>query len=344
MTIREATHAGSWYTEDGPTLSRQLQGWLNLVPSSIDGVGKIPQPGARIIIAPHAGYSYSGPAAAWAYKCLDLSKCKRIFLLGPSHHLYLPNCALTQCTTYSTPLGPLPLDTTILAALRSTSEFSPLPLHADEAEHSLEMHLPYIRHLLSSYSFPSSNSSKAENYPLLIPILVGSTSPAAEKSYGELLAPYLADEENVFIVSSDFCHWGSRFQYTYYLPSTATSLDQGITLPSGRKNKVSPPTDPPIHKSIERVDRMCMDAVEEGTHDGFLDVLKETGNTVCGRHPIGVVMAALEVLLEREEKKKERGGVGGRRGRFKFVRYERSGEVKAVGESSVSYASAFAVL
>ncbi|KAL8826161.1 MAG: hypothetical protein Q9170_007513 [Blastenia crenularia] len=74
MATREATHAGSWYTDDGPTLSLQLQSWLDKVPPSIDGIGQIPQAGARIIIAPHAGYSYSGPAAAWAYKCLDLSK------------------------------------------------------------------------------------------------------------------------------------------------------------------------------------------------------------------------------------------------------------------------------
>lgn len=73
-----------------------------------------------------------------------------------------------------------------------------------------------------------------------------------------------------------------------------------------------------------------MDAVESGRHDAFLDVLKRTGNTVCGRHPIGVVMAAMEALAGE--------------GRFRFVRYERSGEVQGVGESSVSYASAFAVL
>lgn len=52
MTTREASHAGSWYTDDGPTLSKQLQSWLDAVPSSIDGISPIPQPGARIIIAP----------------------------------------------------------------------------------------------------------------------------------------------------------------------------------------------------------------------------------------------------------------------------------------------------
>lgn len=108
-----------------------------------------------------------------------------------------------------------------------------------------------------------------------------------------------------------------------------------------------------------------MAAVESGSHEAFLTVLRETGNTVCGRHPIGVVMAGLEGLVRDDGVGKEGGGSEGEglgkeggvgkeeeekedrrkgRGRFRFVRYERSSDVKRVGESSVSYASAFAVL
>lgn len=83
------------------------------------------------------------------------------------------------------------------------------------------------------------------------------------------------------------------------------------------------------------MDEESIDAVESGSHEAFLAQLKETGNTVCGRHPIGVFMAAVE----------KAGLVGGNgKGRFKFVRYERSGLVEDVGDSSVSYASGFAVL
>ena len=98
------------------------------------------------------------------------------------------------------------------------------------------------------------------------------------------------------------------------------------------------PTNPPIYESISRLDRMAMDAIETGKHDNFLENLKETNNTVCGRHPIGVVMAAMEIL----EKEGQVSGEG--KGRFKFVRYERSSEVEDISDSSVSYASAYAVL
>lgn len=80
-----------------------------------------------------------------------------------------------------------------------------------------------------------------------------------------------------------------------------------------------------------------MEAIEGGQHQEFLDNLEETGNTVCGRHPIGITMAAIEKLKEDKL-------VNGETGKFKFVRYERSNEVVRVDDGSVSYASAYAVL
>lgn len=155
--------------------------------------------------------------------------------------------------------------------------------------------------------------------------MIGNTSAATERALGKVLAPYLADPTNAFVISSDFAHWGLRFRYTYYDSGTgpATSLTASSKAP----------TDPEIHESIKAVDFECMGACEGGIHQDWLDVLRDTGNTVCGRHPIGVVMAGLEGLRE-----------GGANGLFKFVRYERSSEVKKVAESSVSYASAFAVM
>lgn len=66
----------------------------------------------------------------------------------------------------------------------------------------------------------------------IVPILVGSLSPEAEAKYGEILAPYLADPQNLFVISSDFCHWGQRFRYTHYDKSCGA-----------------------IHQSIEKLDK-----------------------------------------------------------------------------------------
>jgi AmmeMemoRadiSam system protein B len=157
--------------------------------------------------------------------------------------------------------------------------------------------------------------------------MIGNTSPSKERELGAHLAPYLTDPSNLFILSSDFCHWGSRFQYTYYIPPTGS--------PRHLKSSSQVSADRPIHESIAAVDKQSMDAVETGRYEAFLEQIEETGNTVCGRHPIGVFMAAVERCegLGEDEWK----------GRFKFLRYERSGFVERVGDSSVSYCSAVAV-
>ena len=106
-----------------PSLRRSLE-LYNHCPPAIADVGKF------LGRYRHAGYSYSGPAAAWAYKSIDTSNMfvhftfqwfseafgliegfsKRIFILGPSHHYYLQGCALSKCTEYETPVGNLPID------------------------------------------------------------------------------------------------------------------------------------------------------------------------------------------------------------------------------------------
>ncbi|KAG0045478.1 hypothetical protein BGZ89_005598 [Linnemannia elongata] len=72
MSARNASHAGSWYSATGKELDRQLEGWLNKAGQEAStGQDPFPIPGLRAIIAPHAGYSYSGPAAGFAYKTIQ---------------------------------------------------------------------------------------------------------------------------------------------------------------------------------------------------------------------------------------------------------------------------------
>ncbi|KAI0178937.1 UPF0103-domain-containing protein [Hypoxylon sp. FL1284] len=320
---REASHAFSWYDGDPDALSDQLDKFLADVPDTVDG-SSLPIPKAKIVIAPHAGYSYSGPCAAWAYKALDLSQAKRVFVLGPSHTYYLRGCALTQFAKYATPFGDLAVDNEVLKQLRSSGTFADMPRRSDVDEHSLEMHLPYL-HKRMAQTF----ASEAE-YPAIVPILIGDNKRREEKEVGSLLVPFLRDPANAFVVSSDFCHWGSRFGYTAYAPGGRTEQLRSLS------RRTAAPTDPPIHESIKQLDQQAMDAVASGDHDSFVDNLKHTNNTVCGRHPIGVMMAALEQL----ESEWPEGG----QHRFKFVQYQRSSLVEDVDDSSVSYASAYAIL
>lgn len=154
----------------------------------------------RALICPHAGYSYCGKTAAYSWKTVDPSQVDRVFLLGPSHHAYLQGCAVSPCTEYATPFGNIPIDKDISAQLTNTGQFATMEISVDEAEHSLEMHLPYLKHILSSANRPWR----------LVPILVGQITPTQGATYGKILAPFFQDPRTLFVISSDFCHWGRR--------------------------------------------------------------------------------------------------------------------------------------
>ena len=208
---RPASFAGSWYASRRSELSAQLNSWLDQADTCCGA--------ARAIIAPHAGYSYSGPTAAWAYKHVD-GTARRVFVLGPSHNWYSPACHVTRCSSYATPLGDITIDTAVRDELIASGQFDPMDSQVEAQEHSIELHLPYIVHVMGSTSFT------------LVPILVGALSETAEANYGKLLAPYLADPNNLFVISSDFCHWGRRFRFTRHDKSKGA-----------------------IHQSIEALDR-----------------------------------------------------------------------------------------
>ncbi|KAK5092451.1 hypothetical protein LTR70_005412 [Exophiala xenobiotica] len=368
MAVREADHAGSWYSSNGQQLTSQLDQWLSQVPADALPDGKLPLPGARVVISPHAGYAYSGPAAAWAYKSLDLSKARRVFILHPSHHYHLRTAALPTVRGYRTPLSdePLPLDLETIEELSNLSipagnqnvKFSTISKSVDEDEHSAEMQLPYLHRLLQKL-YPGKPVS---SYPPLVPIMVGATNMNTERALGKMLAPYIADETNAFVISSDFCHWGARFSYTYYIADAPSPATSPSTLPNGvgaqpasldvhkqhnwrqgmmvRGSKA--PSNPRIHESIAEVDRACMCAIASGKYNEFAHVIEETANTVCGRHPIGVFMAGVEEV--EKQNADDEGSQGGLKRRFRFMRYERSSDVFTGKDSSVSYVSAFAVL
>ncbi|KAJ2541498.1 hypothetical protein GGF49_003614 [Coemansia sp. RSA 1853] len=318
-----ATHAGSWYTDDREQLDHELQQWLDSVPEQVTEVNPVgdsctvPVKGIRAIIGPHAGFSYSGANAAYGYKCIDTQNIKRVFLLGPSHHAYLKTCALSQCTEYSTPLGNIRVDQELVRELQDKGEWRLMSTRVDQDEHSLEMHLPYIYKVFESRIEQIS----------LVPIMVGNLAFATEQKYGKLLAPYLADPENLFIISSDFCHWGSRFGYTFY-QSTDDSQPCHLSARDGRPNGV------PIWESIQRLDSAGMDVITQVDHAMFRQYLDDTSNTICGNHPIGVLLAAVNHLYPKDAQRQSGP-------RLRFVKYDQSSKVRSPKDSSVSYASAY---
>jgi len=307
-------------------LSKQLAEWLAAVQPTGEQEFTPPIAGCRAIIAPHAGYTWSGRAAAWAYRSIDTRGIKRVFILGPAHHVHLSRCDVSGCDYYATPLGKLRLDKEVIGDLKKTGKFGTMSIDTDKDEHSIEMHLPYVYHI-----FKDSDIT-------VVPILVGSINQSQQKSYGSILAPYFADPENFFVISGDFCHWGRSYGYTFYYPEPLPSDVPGIYLRSNNQGLLS---QRPIHASIRDLDQEALDILtlsqssEEhspaaDSHIKFLGYLDRTGNTICGRKPIGVLLGILSEI-EKE----------GLKPRLRFVRYEQSSKCTSVSGSSVSYASAY---
>ena len=249
----------------------------------------------RAIIAPHAGYAYSGQSAAYAYKSVNVANISRVFILGPSHTIYLKGCALSSCVTYETPLGNIPLDQNTNQTLVESGLYSFMKTRVDEDEHSIEMHLPFIYKIMNGKQFT------------IVPILVGSLDSQLLTRYAQTLVPFLSDPSNLFVISSDFCHWGQRFSYTYSFPNM------------------------PIHESIKRLDREAMDLIEDLDGEGFASYLQRSGNTICGREPIRLLLEILSFVQKKDNSQKAK---------CHFIHYAQSSQVVYSHDSSVSYACA----
>lgn len=292
--IRRARKAGSWYEGQRDVLDNQLTQWL----------AKAGQPEfgpAKAIISPHAGYQHCGSCAAYAYKEIS-PEVSRIFILGPSHRVRLNGIALSPASIYETPLGNLNIDQEVYKELYATNLFEEMTLETDEEEHSLELQLPFIFKIMSIRQEPYT----------IVPMMVGSIRTEKEAAYGKVLSKYLADPENVFVISSDFCHWGQRFEYQFYDRSWGK-----------------------IFQSIEHLDKLGMKAIKDLKLDSFATYLKIYGNTICGRHPIGVLLAAVEHLNDECEAKSNVP-----RYLIKFLNYLQSSKCHHMYDSSVSYVAA----
>ncbi|MBT3399387.1 MAG: AmmeMemoRadiSam system protein B [Rhodospirillaceae bacterium] len=161
----------------------------------------------KALIAPHAGYIYSGPVAANAYKSIAAraagkDKISRVVLLGPPHRVVVQKFCVPAATAFRTPLGVVPIDAAgIAAALKVPGvEQSDVP-HAEE--HSLEVHLPFLQRVLGDFT--------------LVPVIVGGPSPAETDA---LLQALWGGPETLVVISSDLSH------YLDY--DAAIRLDQGF--------------------------------------------------------------------------------------------------------------------
>ena len=187
---RQPAVAGSFYPAGREELKAALkQAFSNAAPST--GIHPV-----VAVIAPHAGYVFSGEVAASAFNQVDDGKeYENIFILGSSHHIAFDGASIYSQGDFITPLGTVKVNTALAGQLIRNNSFFSNRIDAHAREHSLEVQLPFLQYRLKK-DFK------------IIPIVLGTQSPETCRRVAGALRPYL-NTKNLFVISTDFSHYPS---------------------------------------------------------------------------------------------------------------------------------------
>jgi AmmeMemoRadiSam system protein B len=203
INVRVPAVAGTFYPADPVRLRAMVAGFLQTAPSA-----SVPVP--KAIIAPHAGYVYSGPIAGTAYKQVAplAGQIERVVMLGPAHTMALRGLAASSARAFSTPLGDVPVEQTAVRRTLLLPQVQTIDA-AHVREHGLEVHLPFLQETLGTFS--------------LIPFVVGHASP---EEVAEVLAQLWGGPETLIVISSDLSHFLGYRQAQKLDAATCAAIEQ----------------------------------------------------------------------------------------------------------------------
>lgn len=203
-TIRHPAVAGMFYPADRVTLERELGGFLSAARSEVSSASP-----PKALIAPHAGYIYSGSTAALGYATLApvRSVITRVVLLGPTHRVPVHGMALPGVGAFRTPLGDVRVEV--------PDELSDSPKlvtsrEVHQLEHSLEVHLPFLQMVLDDFT--------------LVPLAVGEASAS---EVADALEKVWGGPETLIVVSSDLSHY---LDYESAVRADAATIERILAL------------------------------------------------------------------------------------------------------------------
>ncbi|MFH1723617.1 MAG: AmmeMemoRadiSam system protein B [Elusimicrobiota bacterium] len=206
--VRRSPLAGSWYLGDAGKLRARLGLYL-------ERAGKPRLKGRPLaLVSPHAGFRYSGQAAAYGFKALEGRDIRRVVVLGVSHRYPFPGASVPAFDHYETPLGRVPVDREAADRLLKHRLFaSRSKVH--EEEHSIEIQLPFLQVVL-----PEGFS--------IVPVVFSSLDRADYAPAAREIRRFV-DDRTVVVASSDFVHYGKRFGYAPFereIPRNIEALDR----------------------------------------------------------------------------------------------------------------------
>jgi len=243
--IQPSNLAGTWYPADADELRAEVE---RLLGDDRTATGDL-----RAVIAPHAGYRYSGRAAGAAFARIGRNRWRRAVIVAPSHYHSFAGAAVFPGSGFATPLGVVRVDR---GGVRNLAES---PLCALDArpyarEHSLEIELPFLQIVDAGIE--------------VVPVLVGAADDPEElEELGRVLRA-LGDGETLFVVSSDFTHYGVSFDYLPFVPNAAAEVSE----------------------ALRELDLGAIEPILRGDTESFVEYVRSTGITICGRGPIAAFL------------------------------------------------------
>ena len=252
---RKPMFAGQFYENDPTQLEKQITACFE----DKNGPGDLPLSKRtrkiQAVIAPHAGYQFSGPCAAWSYKAIAESEFPNLYIIiGPNHHGTTNSVSLDG---YETPFGLVRVDKEFASMLLEKNSELVADEKAHELEHSIEVQLPFLQFV-----------TKDKMHELkIVPIIVGDIDYA--KLALDLKELILETDKNVvFIISSDFTHYGRVYHYI--------------------------PFSDDVKRKIYDLDRGAIDFIEKLDAEGFIKFFEENMMTICGYTGIAILLKTLK--------------------------------------------------
>jgi len=203
--VRKAAVAGGFYPGDKTALTKYVDTLLRQA-----NPPKIMEP-IRAIMVPHAGYIYSGPVAAYAYKELEGRDIQTVILIGNSHSHSFDGIAIYTKGAFETPLGLVPIDEAFTEKLLAADPVIVDRPDAHEGDHVLEVQLPFLQRVLKDFK--------------IVPILFSGDSPELTRKLAGILSPLLNDK-TLIVASTDMSHYPA---YTDAAAADKKNLDAILT-------------------------------------------------------------------------------------------------------------------
>ncbi|HJO96037.1 MAG TPA: AmmeMemoRadiSam system protein B [Victivallales bacterium] len=278
-SLRKTSVAGQFYSSNPQQLEIQIDSFIQN-----KELLKFKDKYIRAVIVPHAGYTFSGKIAAETLATADNGKYERIIILCPSHYVGFTGMALPTYDRCNTPFGELAVDVNAVKELSQTG-FTSNP-DAHKLEHSLEVQLPLIKKIF-------------DNIPIL-PVICGYTKATEQENMIKAMYKFF-DKNTLWIISSDFTHYGKSFNY---LPFTNNIKENLYNLDIGAVKQIL------SKKSVD-----------------FEKYIQKTGATVCGAKPITILLKIIEMAIKNKQNLKG-----------ELVEYITSGDITGDFQHCVSYA------